>query len=153
MFRLLPIQMHFQRDFFDCFRRTTSTEQGAWLTTDDATLPRSNRLRPVCPCEPKTIKSARHFRASSTISIRGWPSRTRDSILSPFRRNFVAFVFVNSTERFRISYVTLKRLRPRTQATMRIGIEAPFLSRPPTQFPTLRSLPLEFVQATRARAR
>src|SRR5205807_4576045 len=86
------------------------TEQGARLTTEDATLRRSKRLRPVCPCEPITIKSACDFRASSTISVRGWPSRRRDSLLSPFRRNFVAIVFVNSIERFLIICVACSRL-------------------------------------------
>src|SRR5204862_222088 len=114
---------HFQRDFFESFRRTTSTEQGAWLTTDDATLPRSKRLRPVCPCEPNTIKSARHFRASSTISVRGWPSRKPVSILSPFRRNFVAVVFVNSVERFRISRIACSRLpRPSYHSSAAGGV-------------------------------
>src|SRR5688572_23048127 len=72
------------RLFFVCFRRTISTEQGAWLTTDDATLPKSNRLSPVYPYEPKTIRSADHFLASSTITGRASPSRTAVSILSPF---------------------------------------------------------------------
>src|SRR5258705_5890389 len=49
---------------FFCFRLTTSTEQGAWLTTDNATLPKRRRLIPVYPCEPMTTRSAAHFSAS-----------------------------------------------------------------------------------------
>src|SRR5256885_12076938 len=90
----LNITLHRQRDFFDCFSLTTSTEHGAWPTTDKATLPRNKRLMPVYPCEPRIIRSADHSRASSTISEEGSPVRITGSTFSSFafRRSTVFFV-------------------------------------------------------------
>jgi hypothetical protein len=47
--------------------RTIIIEQSAWLATNSATLPSRMPTRPVCPGEPKTIKSAFHWRAIYTI--------------------------------------------------------------------------------------
>src|SRR5579883_2344890 len=57
--------------------RTISTEQYAARATDSATLPNIKRCRPLRPCDPSTMRSARHSLARSTIPLRGSASITR----------------------------------------------------------------------------
>ena len=59
------------------FSRATWTEQGALATTAPATEPSIMRRNRPYPCEPSTIRSAFHVRASSTITSFGLPSRIR----------------------------------------------------------------------------
>src|ERR1035437_10600937 len=47
--------------------RTISTEHLAWRATNSATLPSKKRWMPPRPCEPTTIRSARHAAAESLM--------------------------------------------------------------------------------------
>ncbi len=56
--------------------RPTCTEVDASVKTRCETLPKTNLLSAVCPCEPTTMRSADDSRAQSSSSKPGEPFRT-----------------------------------------------------------------------------
>src|ERR1019366_1120899 len=67
--------------------RTISTEHPAWRATASETLPSRKCSKPLRPCDPTTIKSARHFEAASMILDFGSPRSTPVVTFRPLERN------------------------------------------------------------------
>src|SRR5208283_6058983 len=80
--------------------RTISTEHLAWRATNSATLPSKKRWMPLCPCEPTTIRSARHPAAESMMLSLMSPTSTAVSTLNPALRSSFAIRSTNSRAGF-----------------------------------------------------
>jgi hypothetical protein len=98
---------------------STPTELGAWRRTVLATLPRKNRVRPLCPCDPINTKSGPPrsgvIHNSSGRVARGYDPRA----LNPSRgqlingrshQSFCVFRFC-AKERLNIGYTAINRNR------------------------------------------